>query len=245
MATMTGPTRPFQRSWRGFLALMLAVLALLGLRVWLSPAVLTAPHGGGTGGESIGALVILVLAYAVAGTLFLRARLGASPVERRVALERATLLGSVVGACALGAIASDTFLGPASLASVGTWSVVALAATVGWGWASLGATRAGGSWRLSLVAAMWSGMVSALVGAGGDLVGTLLALQQLARHELSNPDYLAWHQPDVQSYAIASAVALGVMGLALAPVVAGIVGIAGGWFGKASSHMSLEEPASR
>ncbi len=231
MASMSGSARPVRRIWLGLLAAMLAVLALLGLRVWLSPAVLTAPHGGGTGGEIYGA----------AGVGILRAHLRASPQERGVALWRAMLLGGLVGGCALGAITAGTLLGPESSISVGAWSVVALVAAISWGWASLSVTRTGASWRLGIVAAVWSGMLSALVGAAGEVASTLLALPQLAQHELSNPDYLAWQQPDVQSYAIASALAVGAMGLVLAPVVASIVGIAGGWLGRAGSHMQVEK----
>ncbi len=241
MASMSGSARPVRRIWLGLLAAMLAVLALLGLRVWLSPAVLTAPHGGGTGGESVGVLALLVLIYGAAGVGILRSHLRASPQERGVALWRATLLGGLVGGCALGAITAGTLLGPESSISVGAWSVVALVAAISWGWASLSVTRTGASWRLGIVAAVWSGMLSALVGAAGEVASTLLALPQLAQHELSNPDYLAWQQPDVQSYAIASALAVGAMGLVLAPVVASIMGIAGGWLGRAGSHMQVED----
>jgi len=223
------------------MAVGVLLLLLLGLRVWLYPAVLTAPHGGSTGGSSVVGLAILVLVYAAAGAGILRANLSASMPERWVALWRATLVGGIVGGCALGAIATDTLLDPESPISAGAWSVVALAALIGWGLASLSVTRAGGSWRVGVVAALWSGMVSALVGAAGEVTSTLLALPHLAQHELSNPDYLYWHQPDVRSYAIASALAIGMMGLALAPVVASIVGIVGGWLGRVGSRVSLAE----
>jgi hypothetical protein len=217
------------------------MLLLLGLRVWLYPAVLSAPHGGGAAVSSVAGIAILVLAYALVAVALLRAPLGASGAERSVALRRAALLGALVGGCALGAIAADTVVGPESPLSLAVWSVVVLAATICWGLAGLMTTRAGGTWRLGIVAALWSGMVSALVGAAGEVASTLLALPQLAQRELSNPDYLYWRQPDVPSYAIASALAMGMIGLILAPVAASIVGGIGSWLGKAGSVAPLRE----
>jgi hypothetical protein len=206
------------------LALVAALLLLLGLRVGLTPAVLSAPHGGGTALSSVAGLALLLLVYALVALGLLRARLGANGPERTVALRRATLVGALLGGGALAAIAVDTLGDFESPLSVAVWGLVAVAAPLGWGLAGLLATRASGSWRLGLVAALWSGMVSALVGAVGEVAGTLLALPRLVQHELSNPDYLVWHQPDVQSYAIASALAVGMLGLILAPVVASVAG---------------------
>jgi hypothetical protein len=214
------------------LALVAALLLLLGLRVWLSPAVLSAPHGGGTALSSVVGLALLLLAYALVAFGLLRARVGASGPERTVALRRATLVGALFGGGALAAVAVDTFGDFASPLSVAVWGLVIVAAPLGWGLVGLLATRASGSWRLGLVAALWSGIVSALVGAAGEVASTLLALPRLVLHELSNPDYLAWRQPDVQSYAIASALAVGMIGLLLAPVVASIAGGIGSGLGK-------------
>jgi hypothetical protein len=219
---------------------MAGVLALLGLRVWLHPEVLSAPHGGGSAVSSVAGMALLVLAYGAIAVGILRARLGASAPERSVALRRATLLGILVGVCVLCAITVDTLMDPESSISLGAWSLVGLAAIIGWGTASLMTTRAGGSWRLGIVAALWSGMVSALVGAAGEVATTLLALSRLVQNELSNPDYLYWRQPDVQSYAIASALALGTMGLILALVVAGLVGAIGSGLGRAGGLWSLQ-----
>jgi len=224
------------------------LLLLLGLRVWLSPAVLIAPHGGGTALSSVVGLTLLLLAYALIALGLLRARPRSTGPRRAVAtaaLRRATLLGALLGGGALAAIAVDTLGDFESPLSLVVWGLVALAAPLGWGAAGLMAARAGGSWRLGVVAALWSGMVSALVGAVGEVTSTLLALPRLVQHELSNPDYLAWHQPDVQSYAIASALAVGMIGLILAPVVASIAGSIGSGFGigKSRSPMALSEDA--
>jgi hypothetical protein len=135
------------------------MLLLLGLRVWLYPAVLSAPHGGGAAVSSVVGIAILALAYALVAVALLRAPLGASGAERSVALRRAALLGALVGGCALGAIAVDIVVGPESPLSLAVWSVVVLAATICWGLAGLMTTRAGGTWRLGIVAALWSGMV--------------------------------------------------------------------------------------
>jgi hypothetical protein len=89
------------------------------------------------------------------------------------------------------------------------------------------------------VAALWSGMVSALMGTLGEVASTLLALPRLVQHAQSNPDYLYWHQPDVQSYAIASALAVGMIGLLLVPVVAAIAGGIGSGLGKAGGPAAL------
>ncbi len=209
------------------------LLLLLGLRVWLSPAVLSAPHGGGTALRSVAGLALLLLAYALVAHGLLRARRGESGPERSLALGRATLLGAILGGGALIAIAVDTLGDPESPVSLAVWGLVILAAPIGWGLAGLLATRAGGSWRLGLVAALWSGMGSALVGTGGEVASTLLV-----QHELRNPDYLYWHQPDVQSYAIASALAVGMIGLLLVPVVAAIAGGIGSGIGKAGAPVA-------
>ena len=222
-------------------AVVAGLLLLLGLRVWLSPALLSAPHGGGTALSSVVGLALLLLAYALVAFGLSRARLGASGPQRTVAtaaLRRATLVGALLGGGALTAIAVETLGTVDSPISGAVWGLVVVAAPLGWGAAGLMATRASGSWRLGVVAALWSGMVSALVGTVGEVAGTLFALPRLVQHELSNPDYLAWHQPDVQSYAIASALAVGMIGLILAPVVAGIAGSVGSGLGKSGG----EEP---
>jgi hypothetical protein len=228
------------------LAVVAGLLLLLGLRVWLSPTVLSAPHGGGTALSSVIGLALLLLAYALVAFFLSRARLGASGSQRTVAtaaLQRATLVGALLGGGALAAIGVDTLGTLESSMSLAPWALVILAAPFGWGVAGLVATRSGGSWRLGVVAALWSGMVSALVGAVGEVASTLLALPRLVQHELSNPDYLYWHQPDVQSYAIASALAVGIVGLLLAPVVAGIAGSIGSGLGKSGGPLALaEEP---
>jgi hypothetical protein len=220
---------------------VVAGLLLLGLRVWLSPEVLSAPHGGGTALSSVAGLALLLLAYTLLAFGLLRARLGATGPERTVALRRATLLGALLGGGALAGIAVDTLGDVESPVSLVVWGLVVLAAPLGWGMVGLLATRAGGSWRLGVLAALWSGMVSALVGTVGEVASTLLALPRLVQHELSNPDYLYWHQPDVQSYAIASALAVGMVGLLLAPVVAGIAGSIGSGLGKAGSPGALPD----
>lgn len=231
------------------LALIAGLLLLLGVRVWQSPAMLSAPHGGSTALVSLVGLALLLLVYALVAFGLQRARLEDSESRRTVAfaaLRRATLLGALIGGGVLAAITIDTLGDFESPISLTVWGLVILAAPLGWGVAGLMATRAGGSWRLGVVAALWSGMISALVGAVGEVASTLFALQRLVQHELSNPDYLAWRQPDVQSYAIASALALGMMGLVLAPVVAGIAGTIGSGLGKSSGTIALsDEAASR
>ncbi len=221
---------------------VVAELLLLGLRVWLSPAMLSAPHGGATALSSVVGLALLLLVYALVAFGLSRTHLAASGPEHpeaTAALRRATLLGALLGGGALAAIAVETLGNFESPVSLAVWALVLLAAPFAWGMAGFLATRAGGSWRLGLTAGVWSGMVSGLVAAVGEVASTLLALQRLAQHELSNPDYLAWHQPDVQSYAIASALAVGMMGLALAPVVAGIAGSVGSRLGKSNEVAGL------
>jgi hypothetical protein len=225
---------------------VVAGLLLLGLRVWLSPAVLSAPHGGGTALGSVVGLALLLLAYALVTVGLFHARLRASRSQRTrstVALRQATLVGALVGSGALVAIAVDTLGDFESTLSLVVWWLAVLVAPLGWGVAGLMVTRAGGSWRLGLLAGLWSGMVSALVGAVGEVTSTLLALPRLVQHELSNPDYLAWHQPDVQSYAIASALSAAMIGLILAPVVASIAASIGSGLGKSGSPVVLPDDA--
>lgn len=223
------------------LAAVAGLLLLLGLRVWLSPQVLSAPHGGGSALSSVAGVALLLLAYAALALGLLRARWGVSGRERDGALRRATIIGVLLGVGVLAAITVDTIGGFESTLSVVFWGLVVLAAPLGWGVAGLLATRAGGSWRLGMMVALWSGMVSALMGTVGEVASTILALPRLVQYELSNPDYLAWHQPDVQSYAIASALALSMLGLVLAPVVASVAGGIGSHLGKASSPVALPD----
>ena len=209
---------------------IIGTLLLLGLRVWLSPALLWAPHGGVPALSSVVGLALLVLIYGVVAVGLLRAHMALAGPRRAVsvtALRRATLVGVLLGGGALVAIAVATLGSIDSPVSLAVWGLVVVAAPVGWGLVGVLTARVGGSWRLGLVAGLWSGMVSALVGAIGEVASTLLALPRLVQLELSNPDYLAWHQPDVQSYAIASAFAVGMVGLILAPVVAALAGSIG------------------
>ena len=234
-------TGPMKSGGTVVVAVVAGVLVLLGVRVWLSPQVLSAPHGGSTGLSSVVGLTLLLVVYALVALGLLRARRGDRAPHRTVALRQATLLGALLGGGVLAAVAVDTLGSFESPLSLVVWGLVVVAAPVVWGAAGLQATRAGGSWRLGVVAALWSGMVSALVGTAGEVASTLLALPRLVRHELSNPDYVAWHQPDVQSYAIASALAIGVLGLILAPLVAGIVGTIASRFGKTGSPLALPD----
>jgi hypothetical protein len=234
-------TGPMKTGGSVVLTVVAGLMLMLGVRVWLSPAVLSAPHGGGTALGSVAGLALLLLTYALLALGLPRVRLGVRGPERAAALQRATLIGALLGGGALAAIAVDTLGSFESPVSLGVWALVALAAPIGWGWAGLIATRAGGSWRLGLVVALWSGMVSALVGAAGEVASTLLALPRLVQHELSNPDYLYWHQPDVQSYAIASALAVAMIGLVLAPIMASIAGSVGGRLGKAGGPVELSD----
>lgn len=224
------------------LTVVAALLLLLGMRVWLSPALLSAPHGGGSALSSVVGLALLVLVYGLVAFGLLHALQGTTGPARPVsasALQRATLIGILLGCGALLAITVETLGSFDSPLSLAVWGLVVVAAPVSWGVAGLLAARAGGSWRLAVMVAVWSGMVSALVGAVGEVASTLLALPRMAQAELANPDYLAWHQPDVQSYAIASAMAVGIIGLILAPVVASIAGGIGSGIGKSSSTVAL------
>ena len=220
---------PPMKSALPVLAATLGVLVLLGLRVLWYPAVLSAPHGGGSASSSVIGVAILALVYLVATLVVVRLAPQPAQMDRAAVLRRAALVGALVGVVALGAIATDTLAQPESALSVGAWSLVGVAALAAWGWVGVMAARVGGSWRLGVVAALWRGMVSALVGAAGEVVSTLLALPRLAQNELSNADYLYWHQPDIQSYAIASALALSMIGLILAPIVASLIGGIGSW----------------
>lgn len=207
------------------LAVVAGLLVLLGLRVWLSPQLLSAPHGGSTGFSSVAGLALLLVIYALVALLVLvRSRVGDAQSARAVALRRATLVGAMIGGGVLVAIAVDTLEDLASPVRLAVWGTVVLAAPLGWALTGFLTAHAGGTWRLGVGAALWSGMVSALIGAAGEVTATLLALPSLVQQELRNPDYLAWHQSDVQSYAIASALAIGILGLLLAPLVASIVG---------------------
>ncbi len=122
-------------------ATTVGILLLLGLRVWLYPAVLSAPHGGGSAISSVIGLAILVVVYALVAVVILSAR--SRGAERSSALRRATLLGALVGGCALVAIVVDTLAGAESTLSLVVWPLVILAALIGWGLAGLLTTRAG------------------------------------------------------------------------------------------------------
>lgn len=208
------------------------ILALLGLRISLYPAVLSAPHGAGSGGMSISALAILTVLYLVAGVGIFRVL---STPNRRMALWRSTWWGAIIGGGVLGAFLSDTLLGASSAISAWAWYAVMLAAPLGWAMVSFNTTRSSGAWRYGIVAAIWSGMVSVLIAAVGELASTLLILPRLVQNELGNPDYLAWHQPDVQGYAIASVISLNAMGLLLVPVAASVLASIGSWLARSTA----------
>ena len=53
-------------------ATTVGILLLLGLRVWLYPAVLSAPHGGGSAISSVIGLAILVVVYALVAVVILQ-----------------------------------------------------------------------------------------------------------------------------------------------------------------------------
>lgn len=232
---------PMKSSGTVVLAAVVGLLLLLGVRVWLSPQVLAAPHGASTGLTSVIGLTLLLVVYTLVALGLLRALRGNRGPQRGVTLRQATLLGALLGGGALVAIALDTLGDFESPLSLVVWGLIVVAAPFVWGAAGLLATRGGGTWRLGVIAALWSGMVSALVGTAGEVASTLLALPRLVQHELSNPDYLAWHQPDTQSYAIASALAIGTIGLILAPLVAGIAGTIAGRLGQPGGPVALSD----
>ena len=59
------------------------ILLLLGLRVWLYPAVLSAPHGGGSAVSSVIGLAIFVVIYALVAVVILRVAPEDRSVRRR------------------------------------------------------------------------------------------------------------------------------------------------------------------
>src|SRR5262249_14547457 len=78
------------------LAVVGGLLLLLGLRVWLYPAVLSAPHGGGSAGSSVAGLAIVLVVYALVALGLARTRLRASGPQHGRALQHATLLGALL-----------------------------------------------------------------------------------------------------------------------------------------------------
>lgn len=202
-------------------ALVACDLAQVAARVATYPSLLRWPGAGGYIAEPVAslagyALVIVTLALVV----------------RRVpALGNALWVGTVVGAT--GGLLEIVDISIESLLSLPqqTVSVVTFAAMVTlfmiFGVAGfVGASRARSFW-MGVAAAIWSAMVAIMIAVTFGFLLINVALPQLARGMLGDPDYARSGWADPAAFAIANTFDNGLIHLLEAPIIATVLGSVG------------------
>jgi hypothetical protein len=203
-------------------------LALVGLRVLLYQPLFA------MSGSLIDVLEPVALLLVYAAVVF-GLTVGAPSPNYLAALRTGTLLGLIGGAAEIANIASESLLGlPQRVVSITT--LVFMAGTfVLWTVAGFFSARRTGSFGQGLLAAIWAAIVTILVAVTFGFLLATIALPQLARGEVNDPDFLRSRWSDVQAFAIANTFANGFAHLLEGPVIAAILGGIGAGVGRISA----------
>src|SRR5207248_448616 len=143
-------------------------------------------------------LAVLLIVYA--GLVLAVTR---SPsTDRRRTLRGAATVGLALGVLEMVNISVETFTGLSGAANIATTAPLILGPFAVWavvgGWAG----RATGSFRAGLLAAVWSAMVTMLVGVTYGLLLALVAPNRLARNLANDPDFVRSGWTDVKAFVL-------------------------------------------
>jgi hypothetical protein len=208
---------------RTFLAVLTADLVLVAVGVLSYRTFLSQPGGLGYLAPPVG----LLLVYAA---VVLAATRSTNAAHRRF-LWVAAVVGSCLGLLEVVNISIETFTGLAGGANVVATAPLILGPFAVWSLVGGWAARATGALQTGVLAAVWSAMVTMVVGVTFGLVLALTARGRLARNLETDPDYLRSGWTDIRAFVLANTFDNGFTHLLGALVVGTVVGLIGGAIG--------------
>jgi hypothetical protein len=171
--------------------------------------------------------LVLLAVYAVAVVIVTRSTSG----DRRRILRAAATVGLVLGVLEMVNISVETFAGLSGSANLATTAPLILGPFLVWSVVAGWAARATGSLRMGLLAAVWSAMVTMVLGVTYGFVLALATPGTLAHDLVNDPDYLRGGWPDVKAFVPANTFDNGFTHLLGGLVVGSVVGLIGSLIG--------------
>jgi hypothetical protein len=205
------------------LAVLAADAALVALGVLMYRPFLAQPGSLIYLAEPLGLIVVY-------GALVFVATGATSPLPRRI-LSIATIIGCCLGLLEVANISVETFTGLSAGSNLAATAPLILGPFAVWSLVGGWAARATGQLRTGVLAAVWTGMVTMMIGV---TFGFLLALAAPARFErilATDPDYVRSGWPDVRAFVLANTFDNGFTHLVGALVVGTLVGLIGSAIG--------------
>ncbi len=228
MTARLRPDRLATTAWPHFwlpLALIALDAGLVVARVLLYEPLFAQP------GAFVFVLEPLVLLFLYAGIVLAVARARGFFPDRLQALRVGTVTGLVTGAIWVANLGLETFTDLSSPMGILSTAPFLLGAFVLWG---IAAARMG--WMTDTLAsgvlvAVWGAMLCVLLTIAFGLVLTYSSIDRLEQILATDPDYLRSRWSDIQAFAIANSFDSAFSHLLVAPIVACVVGAAGGLIG--------------
>lgn len=207
------------------LALIVCDLAQVALRLATYPSVVRWPGAGGYVAEAVAPLAAYALIVAASPLVVRRAP------TLRVALWVGAVAGAVGGVLEIVDISFESLLlEPQAVVTVFTGAAMValflLFAAAGF----IGARRAR-AFGSGVAAAVWSAMVAIIIAVTFGFLLMSLALPQLAREMIADPDYARSGWADPTAFAIANTFDSAFIHLLEAPIIAAVLGSAGAGIG--------------
>jgi hypothetical protein len=176
--------------------------------------------------------VVLLIVYAI---VVLAATRPVSPGRRRV-LRAASMVGAVLGALEIVNISVETFGGLSGAANLAATAPLILGPFLVWSVAAGWAARTTGMLWMGLLAAVWTAMITMLIGVTYGLGLALATPSRLAHNLVADPDYLRSGWTDVQAFVLANTFDNGFTHLLGGLIVGCVVGLIGGLAGIGLAH---------
>jgi hypothetical protein len=151
--------------------------------------------------------------------------------DRQRVTRVAAVVGVVLGALEVANISVETFTGVSGAANFVTTAPLILGPFVVWAVVAGWAARATGSWRMGLLAAVWTAMVTMVIGVTYGFVLLLAAPNRLGRNLLTDPDFARSGWPDVKAFVPANTFDNGFTHLLGGLLVGSLMGLIGGLVG--------------
>lgn len=176
--------------------------------------------------------LVLLAVYAVV----VHAATRSASAERWRMLRGAAIVGLALGALEMVNISVETFTGLSGAANLATTAPLILGPFLVWSVVAGWAARATGSPRVGTLAAVWSAMVTMVIGVTYGFVLALATPGKLARNLVNDPDYLRSGWTDAKSFVLANTFDNGFTHLLGGLIVGSVVGLIGALIGTRLTH---------
>ena len=154
-------------------------------------------------------------------------------------LRAAVLVGVALGTLEMVNISVETFAGLSGAANLTTTAPLILGPFLVWSVVAGWAARATWSPRTGLLAAVWSAMVTMVIGVTYGFVLALVVPDRLAHDLVNDPDYLRSGWTDVNAFVLANTFDNGFTHLLGGLIVGSVVGLIGSLIGMRLAHTRL------